>query len=277
MRIRTVPLPAPDKSAKLKPGDFLAVLQAVPETCVLIGGQAVAWWAERYAIKAVIHGREQDVTSRDIDFWGSHADLVRTAARLKKTAALPNRHEMTLLVGAFAIEAGGCHSTVEMLHAVPGLDSANPSAVAVPAEVADGPKKRKLLVLSPVSLVLAKLHALRHFPQDDRQDLLHLRISLQTSKCFITETLLQDARLALWNCHRLIDARLQKPNRKLELKHDFRILDGVPLEAIRQEAQNPTRSPADCERLRKFLNLHWPRVIKRSAVGRDRTRLETEP
>jgi hypothetical protein len=53
-------IPVPDKDAELKPGDFSAVLEAVPAECVLIGGQAVAWWAGRYGIKAVVEGREQE-------------------------------------------------------------------------------------------------------------------------------------------------------------------------------------------------------------------------
>ena len=75
MRIETGAIPVSDKDAKLKPSDFLTILRAVPADCVLIGGQAVAWWAERYGIKAVVKGKDQEVTSRDIDFWGTREDL----------------------------------------------------------------------------------------------------------------------------------------------------------------------------------------------------------
>ena len=84
---------------------------------------------------------------------------------------------------------------MEILHAVPGLDSNNPLTVAVSEEVRAALGKGKLLVMSPVSLVLAKLHALRHFSQDDRQDLVHLRVCLDASTQFIRETLTQHTRL----------------------------------------------------------------------------------
>ena len=74
MRIKTGAIPVPNKDAQLKPGDFSAVLQAVPTDCVLIGGQAVAWWAGRYGIKTVVEGHDQEVTSKDIDFWGTRQD-----------------------------------------------------------------------------------------------------------------------------------------------------------------------------------------------------------
>jgi hypothetical protein len=94
---------------------------------------------------------------------------------------------MTLLIGAIEIKAGGKKTTLEMLHSVPGLDSANPLNTAVSEEFQSEPGKQKLLIMSPVSLVLAKLHALRHFPQKDRQDLVHLQASLEASKTFIAD------------------------------------------------------------------------------------------
>ena len=258
MRIETGAIPVSDKDAKLKPSDFLTILRAVPADCVLIGGQAVAWWAERYGIKAVVKGKEQEVTSRDIDFWGTREDLFQIAAHLKRRPALPNRYEMTLLVGAIQLEAGGKKTTLEVLHAVPGLDSANPLSAAVPEEIQAAVGGRKLLVMSPVSLVLAKLHALRHFSQEDRQDLIHLQVSLKASKAFITQALKQSARLALWNCNRLIEAHRQKPNRKMEQKHGFEILSAVPLDGIQSAVQEGNLE--DRERLQRFLSIQWPKV-----------------
>jgi hypothetical protein len=165
---------------------------------------------------------------------------------------------MTLLVGAIGLEIGGKKTALEILHTVPGLDNNNPDSVSVPEEVKAKPGG-KLLVLSPVSLAIAKLHALRHFPQQDRQDLIHLRVCLKTSQCFIREVLAQDARLALWNCNRLIDAQRQARNQKLERTFGFRILDAVPIDSIRTAAD---QYPApDKERLHKFLQIQWPRVM----------------
>ncbi len=75
MKNRRVPLPKPDPGARFKPGDFDDVLEHLPATCILIGGQAVAWWAEKYSVKTD-GGNLVDNTSKDIEFWGRHEEPV---------------------------------------------------------------------------------------------------------------------------------------------------------------------------------------------------------
>lgn len=150
---------------------------------------------------------------------------------------------------------------------MPGLDSPNPRATAVSEEVKVATGQGKLLVMSPVSLVLTKLHALRHFPQSNRQDLVHLQVCLKTSKAFIQEVLKQDTRLALWNCNRLIDIRRQKPIRQMEQKYGFRVLNAVPIDSLRTDAEQKPQE--DRERLQKFLHIQWPRVTSSSQTAND--------
>lgn len=130
MKNRPVPLPLPEPGAKFEPGDFDEVLQHIPETCVLIGGQAVAWWAKKYNV-ATLHGLQVDAASKDIDFWGRHADLFRLADWLKKPPYLPNKRELTFLIGALQIMAAGKRTALELLHRVPGLDTERPRSVAL--------------------------------------------------------------------------------------------------------------------------------------------------
>jgi hypothetical protein len=108
-------------------------------------------------------------------------------------------------------------------------------------------------------LVLTKLHALRHFKQDDRQDLVHLEVSLLSSKAFIAELVNCNTRLALWNCNRLIDAQRQKPNQKMEQRYGFQILSAVPIDDFRTAGRG--LKAIDRQRLEKFLSVQWPRVI----------------
>ncbi len=108
---------------------------------------------------------------------------------------------------------------VEFINTVPGLDTFNPEKASVRQLFNAGARQKALLVLSPVSLVLAKLYALRAFDQTDRQDELHLRVSLVTANRFIIQ-LLQEGEIKqmLWNVERLIAASHNKPYQRLEAK-----------------------------------------------------------
>ena len=68
---------------------------------VLVGGQAVYFWASRYAAEE--RGAEQwrPFTSKDIDFQGGRDDVLRLAKELGFRAQLPDSHQMTALAGVF--------------------------------------------------------------------------------------------------------------------------------------------------------------------------------
>jgi hypothetical protein len=177
---------------------------------------------------------------------------------LRTIPYVPDKREMTCFLGAMQINAAGKKTALELLSRVPGLDSKNPESVAVPEVLTKTGKE--VLVLTPVSLVVVKLYNLRRFDQKDRQDLLHLQISLQSSRYFISEVIPRDARFGLWNCHRLIDAQHSKANRRLEREHHFKILSAIPIESIQAAANDSRQTPDDRVRFEKFLTLEWPRI-----------------
>ena len=123
--------------------------------------------------------------------------------------------------------------------------------------------EKVIQVLTPVSLVLTKLHALRRFDQKERNDELHLKVSLEASRKFIAELLgEQEARLALRECERLIAAHQSKPYRKLEKQAQFNLLASIPIAEIKHAADSPVQSPDNRDRLRNFINLRWHRVAE---------------
>ncbi len=104
--------------ARFRPSDFSEVIAKLPKDCSLIGGQAVALWAERYGLRG---DNGEAVTSADIDFWGSRGDLIRMAKALQRKAVFPHEYEMTVWVGAIPLRIHGRNTLVEFLHTVPGL------------------------------------------------------------------------------------------------------------------------------------------------------------
>lgn len=245
-------LPIPDANARLTPSDFGSVLSALPDQCVLIGGQAVAWWALRYGCE-----HSDQIHSRDIDLWGDRESVELIAEGLQVAAYWPHKYEMTVLAGALPIRIGDTVSSIEVLHTVPGLDHADPQVVSVEA-VADV-LPNGFRILTPVSLLLVKLHGLRHFEQEGRNDLSHVRSCIQTSSRFIAE-MSENPKATLWNCNRILHASTLKPYVKLASTHGFRLLDAIPVEEI--EKMSRDESHPGSKVFRGFLENQWPRFSR---------------
>lgn len=249
-------LPRLSPDLKLQPHDFLSVIRLVPNACPMIGGQAVAYWANRYSIAPA----NNPITSRDIDFWGSREDVKTLAKHLNQQPIFPQAYEMTVWAGAIELSIQGQTTLVEMLHTVPGLDVNEPDQAAVKGEIQDA----ELYILSPVSLVLAKLHALGNFDQEQRADKLHLVVTIQCSARYISELLSREqVRVALHESERVIRAHFLKPTRRLEREHNFNLLDAIPIAAMKAEVDHSQQDTGDRERLRSFLEKRWPEVSKR--------------
>ena len=77
---------------------FDAVLSARDECgkpYLLIGGQAVYFWATAYLAQEPSLEQWQPFMSKDIDFQGSRDDLVRFASQLGIVPRFPHKKEMT--------------------------------------------------------------------------------------------------------------------------------------------------------------------------------------
>jgi hypothetical protein len=77
---------------------------------VLIGGQAVNYWAERYLPVEPQLKQLQPFTSEDIDFKGDRSDVERIGRQLALTPVFPHKIEMTALSGFFTFTIGNPRS-----------------------------------------------------------------------------------------------------------------------------------------------------------------------
>jgi len=248
------PQVSPD--AHFTPLDFEEVLWHVPAGCPLVGGQAVAWWAERYRAELT-----QTTTSQDIDFWGSREDLLVLAKAMGRRPVFPHAYEMTVWAGAVPLQLQGKRTIAEFLHTVPGLDTNNPEAASVEQELQIRGTSKRLQILSPVSLVLTKVHALRHFEQKERQDEFHLKLCLASIKPFFAELLkAKQVRLVLWNVRRLVDCASVRPNQKICAQHGLDIFSFVPAKMLCAHVESTELSQADRDKIRRFCSDYWPRV-----------------
>ena len=86
--------------------EVLQIRDAAGQPYLLIGGQAVNYWAERYlAVEPQLQSL-QPFTSEDIDFKGSRADVQRIARQLELNPSYPPKVAMTALSGFILFQIG---------------------------------------------------------------------------------------------------------------------------------------------------------------------------
>ena len=152
---------------------------------VLIGGQAVNYWAERYLTTESELQKLIPFTSEDIDFKGNRADVERIAGQLQQTPVFPPKVTMTALAGAVPINIGRLKSNIEVVRMVPGVSAAAIEALAIEAEWAG----RQIRVLDPISLLACKLELALTISQEKRRDVEHLKILIPCVRGFLRELL----------------------------------------------------------------------------------------
>jgi hypothetical protein len=152
---------------------------------VIIGGQAVNYWAETFMEKEPELAQWLPFTSKDIDFQGDREDVLRIAKVLGVRAQLPGSREMTALAGIIPFRIGGLQTSIDVLRRFPGMPNANIQKWALTAVLGD----RKIRVLDPLSLLDSKLYLALKVDQSARRDVEHLRIMLLCVRAFLRETL----------------------------------------------------------------------------------------
>lgn len=167
---------------------FRAVLGACNETgkpYVLIGGQAVFFWASRYAAEEPALEQARPFTSADLDFHGGRKDVLRLARQLDLSPEFPPPAALTALAGIIPIKIGNARTSIEFVRQVAGLKSADVSKLAIEREF----NGTQIRVLDPISLLCSKANLALTVDQKQRRDVDHLQIMVVCVRAFLRETL----------------------------------------------------------------------------------------
>jgi hypothetical protein len=239
--------------AGLTAEELAAVFANSGTDLVLIGGQAVALWADEYSDNLKL---DAPVLSKDIDFWGDRARLTKLARKLGTKADYPHHRVMTNLSGIIRVRVVDRLINIDVLHRVPGLEEVDPRRVTLPLNFGDHP----ILVLDPISLIASKLHNLRHFNQSGRNDLEQLKLTIQVAGFFIEDAFRSGVRVGLNYCKRVFEMALHASNQNTFKKHSIKMLDAIPIKAIDQLRQAQDLPSEDREKLGKFIDSQWARL-----------------
>ena len=222
--------------------EVLKIRDAAGQPYILIGGQAVNYWAERYLALEPQLEPLKPFTSEDIDFKGGHADVQRIARQLELNPSYPPKVQMTALVGTIPFQIGGLKANIEIVRRVPGV-SGSVDELAVQSEW-DG---KTIRVLDPISLLACKLELAATVSQKNRHDLEHLKILLPCVRAFLGEFLQRvehgelPAKHWLGAAHQVLKLTTNHRARKISSKHQINWRDILPLTAIAKSQQEKIR------------------------------------
>ena len=152
---------------------------------VLVGGQAVNYWAEHYLSTEPALEKHMPFTSADIDFRGNRYDVRHIAGQLELPPIFPDKVNMTSLAGAIPFRIGKKPANIEIVRLIPGVAITAVDDLAIEATF----NGRQIRVLDPISLLLCKVNLALTVPQEDRQDEEHLHILFLCVRGFLRELL----------------------------------------------------------------------------------------
>lgn len=151
---------------------LFAALERIDRPCVLMGGQAVCYWALRFlpAEPALQEfARISGFVSKDVDFQGGREAALAFARAMGCKLQAPSFREAfgNLMSGKFSLGVGADSLSVEVLRKVPGL-SQNEMTKFASLERFGALTVR---VLNPIALLKAKSWNVVHITKEGRHDL----------------------------------------------------------------------------------------------------------
>ena len=212
---------------------ILNVRDVTGKPYILIGGQAVNYWAERYLEHEPQLKALSPFTSADIDFNGTTDDVRRIAKQLALTPSYPPKVVMTALAGVIPFRISGEPSSIEVVRRVPGVPLSLDD-FAIEAKWGD----KNIRVLNPISLLASKLELAATVPQNKRNDVLHLKILVTCVRAFLENVLQQvkrqeiPARDWLPLANQTLKLTTDQRAEKIGNKHQINWPEILPLAAI---------------------------------------------
>jgi hypothetical protein len=141
---------------------ILAKIADLGRELVLVGGQAVNFWAFVYESRVPALAHEAPFASKDIDFCGDQRSVCICAERLGGTPRVATFDDATPNSGTVVfVDGSGVSRTIDVVSAPFGLDGAEVHATALPVEILDDAGTStggRFYVMHPVLCMESRVH-----------------------------------------------------------------------------------------------------------------------
>jgi hypothetical protein len=176
--------------------ELLKRLGALAQELVLVGGQAVNYWAHEYLSRSQRLLADQPFGSKDVDFCGSARTAQACAAALGGTCKVPSMDDLTPCTGVVTYtDRFARPRTVDFLGSPFGLDAREVREMAIPYEEETAGGVLQLRVMHPIHMLESRANNVSRLPgYRTPHGLKQLRASVECAREF-SKDLLADERV----------------------------------------------------------------------------------
>jgi hypothetical protein len=233
------------------PSDLLArILELAGTDMILVGGQALAFWAAYYHTST-----PSAAITKDVDLLGTRADVERLARGLGAKAVFPHKKEMTLLVGQVMKDLpGGNYVTIDVMFRIYG--DITTEAITTRAVLAESPAGR-FRVMHPLDVLQSRLENVHGLSvKQDEHGVAQLRLAVEMARKFVGDIGAQE------------EIGAAEPGRPVALRHLARIESLALSDAGRKVAKRyavhvaDAIDPAPVEHIKAFVSKKLPQLLK---------------
>lgn len=210
--------------------EIAAALRSCAPDCILVGGQALAFWADR--LDAPRPAALRAAVTADLDFKGTRkaAERVARALRWELFVATPD-HATPEAAKVAVRNARGEIKQIDFLIAIAGMDSRAIERHAVELEI---PGIGRLRVMDPIDVLDSRLQNLLLLPEKrGREGQAQAALAVDVARRFVTrEAALEGERTGLKLLERIV--KIARDEAGIHAFHRFALdaLRAVPLEAF---------------------------------------------
>jgi hypothetical protein len=218
-------------SGETHPGpELLArILELAGVDMILVGGQALAFWAAYYSVPA-----PAIAVTKDVDFVGTRADVERLARGLGGKATFRRQRDLTLLTGQIEKDLpGGDYINIDVLYRVYG--DVSPESLAKRAVVAESPAG-KFRVMHPLDVLQGRLENVYGLVEkQDEHGIAQLQLAIAMVTKFLRDIASKEAEhgetvrrpVTLRHLRRIEALALSDAGRKVAKRYNVHVADAI--------------------------------------------------
>jgi hypothetical protein len=242
--------------ARVPPELLERILKLAGIDMILVGGQALAFWAAYYHATA-----PAIAITKDVDLLGTKADVERLARGLDAKAVFPHKIATTMLVGQVLKDLpDGNYVNIDVMFRVYGNIATE--AIASRAVLAENPAGR-FRVMHPMDVLQGRLENVYGLAaKQDEHGVAQLRLAIDIARTFVGDIALQEATgaddsarpVVLSHLARLESLALSDAGRKVAKRYGLHVADAI--------------DPGPAVHIKSFMSKKLPQLLKLMSAAR---------